>query len=369
MTKVYFTDMRCGFRKNVYHKIEKLFTVSGLKDIFEQDDLVAIKLHFGEIGGTAFIKPILVRRFVELIKEGGGRPFLTDTTTLYVGDRKDATGCLKVATRHGFVPAVVDAPIIIADGIRGQSVERVEINMKHTGVAKIASDLYHADALLVLSHFKLHLATGIGGAVKNTAMGGASRPGKLFMHSSVNPFIVEDQCNGCRRCFELCPPDAISLKENKKAIIDQALCIGCAECIALCPEGAISIRWDADFRELQEKMVEYLAAVIKNKKGKVGYVTFLTDITPDCDCMSHSDLPIVPDIGILASLDPIAIDQAACDLVNNAEGLVGSSLGGGARSIKDKIRAIHPKIDWTFQLKYGEEVGLGSRKYELVKVS
>jgi uncharacterized Fe-S center protein len=219
----------------------------------------------------------------------------------------------------------------------------------------------------VLSHFKGHLACGFGGAIKNMAMGLASRSQKQRMHADVKPKLRKKKlCTACGRCAQICPVEAIRVEEVAR--FDLQKCIGCAECIVICPQGAIRIQWNESAQNLQEKMVETLYGITRQIKDRVVYFNFLLDVTPDCDCFSWSDTAIVPDIGILGSTDPIAIDQAAMDLVNKAPGIPGSALASALEPGGDKFRALYPQVDWSRQLAYGEELGLGSRKYELIEI-
>jgi uncharacterized Fe-S center protein len=263
---------------------------------------------------------------------------------------------------------VVNAPLIIADGLNGKDFIQAPVNLKHCKDVKIGSAVALADALIAVTHFKAHEVAGFGGAIKNVGMGCGSRGGKQVMHSDLLPRIKEEKCKGCGKCNQWCPTGAIAVGETKKAAIDKNICIGCGECTVTCPHRAISINWRSDMEYgMQEKMVEYAAGVLSAKKGKCGFINFLNNISPDCDCYGFTDAPVVRDIGILASLDPIAIDQACIDLVNREKGLPGTKLEGN-EDTEDKFAAIHPGIDWRRQLAYGEEIGLGSRKYELIKL-
>ena len=366
-SKVYFTNARTRSGRNLLDKTATLFERAGFGKFIQKDDLVAIKLHVGEPGNLAFLQPPLVRRVVEKTKEKGGRPFLTDSNTLYRGYRSNAVDHMESALKNGFSYETVGAPFIVADGLRGQEYEVVPIDGIRLKEARIGAALARAEAMVALTHFKGHGATGFGGALKNVGMGGACRAGKQIQHSSLKPRIDQSRCTGCKRCIKVCPEEAISLDEAKKAFIDYSLCIGCAECTITCLEGAIAVNWDqGEEGSLQERMAEYTLGVVVTKPGKCGFINFLLNISPDCDCAGWSDVPIVPNLGILASTDPIAIDQASIDLVNSAPGLPDSRLGDQLRA-SDKFAVVH-KIDWSYQLKHGEKIGLGSREYELIEV-
>ncbi|MFQ6093521.1 MAG: DUF362 domain-containing protein [bacterium] len=364
---VFLASLRTGFKENLLEKVARLFRQAGLHRVVAQDDLVAVKIHVGEAGGTAYLRPDFVRVVVDEITKVGAQPFLADTNTLYSGLRSISLGHLSLAARHGFTESVTGAPLIICDGLAGQNQCAVKIDQPHFQEALIASDIVRADALISLAHFKLHLAAGFGGAIKNVAMGCASMAGKLAQHCNLRPWVDEKLCSGCRRCIKVCRPEAIRL-EGKTAIIDASICSGCGECIAACPPRAVKVKWDATSRDLQERMIEYLYAVVKDKEAKTGYLNFLMQITPGCDCMPFSDGPIVPDIGVLASLDPIAIDQASIDLVNRSEGFQNTALKKNHGRGEDKVRAVYDEIDWEAQLRYGEKLGLGNRAYRLVTI-
>jgi len=365
---VFFAGMRAGLGENLIDKVEKLFVRAGMKEMIKPKDLVALKVHFGEKGNTGYIRPQFIRRLVDQVKNLGGKPFLADTNTLYVGSRANAVDHLQTAVENGFAYAVVNAPLIIADGLTGRDFVQVPLQMKHFKEVKISSAVFHADALLVLSHFKGHELVGFGGALKNTGMGIGSRGGKQTMHSDVLPVVKEKRCQGCAKCVRWCPAGAISVsKEKRMASIDTQKCIGCGECTITCPHRAIAISWKIEPHLAQEKIIEYAAGALKNKEGKAGFINFVLNVSPDCDCCGWTDAPIVSDIGILASVDPVAMDQACVDLVNKERGLAGSKLAGN-EDAQDKFGAIWPEANWERQLAYAQEAGLGSRSYNLIAI-
>jgi len=351
-SKVFFTDVSASPAMGLLSKLELLLEKVQLASIIEKDHLVAVKLHFGEYGNMAFLKPPYVRVVVEYIKKHGGKPFLTDANTLYKGHRSDAVSHIENALLNGFAPEVVGAPIIIADGLRGSDEVVIEVNGNYIKEAKIGSAVALADALIVLTHFKGHEMTGFGGTLKNIGMGSASRRGKLEQHSDSKPHVVEENCVACRMCEKNCPTGAITVE--KVARIDYDKCIGCGECIAMCVYGAMSPQWDSSSELLSKKMVEYAYAVLKDKKAV--FISFIMDISPDCDCWHMNRPAVTPDIGIAASTDPVALDQACIDLVLQNAG-------------EDPFLKAHPNITWRTQLEYAEEIGLGSREYELIKVA
>lgn len=317
-------------------------------------DFVAIKLHFGEEGNKGFVKPEFVRPIVKLIKDRSGRPFLTDANTIYVGKRADAVSHLQIAQAHGFSIGNCGAPVIIADGLRGNSGIEIAINQRHFKSVSIARDIHFSDCLIAISHFKGHELAGFGGAIKNIGMGSATRKGKYSIHDSIIPQIKRDLCVGCSTCIKWCPSKAITLK-NEKAVIDSSLCVGCGECILSCPEKAIKIPWDESARNVQEKIVEYFYGAVKGKKDKLYFFNFVNFVTAICDCYRTRSQPLIPDVGIFASKDPVAIDQASVDLANRVGG-------------KDIFREAWPDIDWNIQLEYAENIGLGTRRYQLIEI-
>ena len=364
---VYFADLRAKPSGNLVDKVEHLLDAVNLAERIKERALVAVKLHFGELGNTAYVRPVFLRKIVDTIKGLGADPFLTDANTLYVGTRSHSVAHLRTAILNGFTYAVVDAPLIIADGLRGGNETAVAVNLKHFKRVYIGSEIVRADAIVSVAHFKGHELSGFGGTIKNMGMGSASRKGKLAQHSTVSPKVKRKKCEGCGECVAYCAQKAISLVDEK-AKINQKKCVGCGECILICPNQAIQIRWDQAVPVFLENMVEYTAGVLKGKEDSAIFLNFITQVSPACDCYPHNDAPIVPDIGIVASTDPVAIDQASADLVNNAEGLRSSCLTKNFKPGKDKFKALYPKVDWEVQLEYAEQIGLGTRNYELVKI-
>ncbi len=361
---LWFADLRSGNRENLFAKLTRLLAAANLEQLVAAGDLAAIKLHFGEKGGHAYIRPVFIRTIVEQVKQLGGKPFLTDSSTLYPGQRKEAVSALHCAIENGFAYAVVGAPLIMADGLRGKSSRRVPVAGELLESADIGLEILEADVLLTVSHFKCHELTGFGGAIKNLAMGCSSREGKLEQHSTVAPQVAEQLCNLCHDCLKACAHEAISFLEGA-ARIDPELCAGCSRCITVCQQKAIRIQWNEDASRVMRKMAEYAQGALTGKAGKQLYVNFITQVSPACDCYGHSDAAIVPDIGILVGHDPVAIDQACADLVNQAQGLPETALASGHQPGGDKFRGVHPQIDWEVTLEHAEKIGLGSREYKL----
>jgi len=365
--KVLFADMRTSTKENLFDKLNLLLEGVEIKSRIKENSLTAIKLHFGERGNNAFIPPIFIRKIVDKVKQYRGKPFITDTNTLYRGDRSEAVSHLILASHHGYVYSVVDAPLVISDGIRGNTSIKVRIDKPIFKEVSVGAELFHADNIISAAHFKGHELTGFGGTLKNLGMGGASRQGKLAQHSNVSPKVDRKLCNGCGDCIDICPQKAISFIE-KKSKIDKEKCIGCAECITFCPQGAIQIQWNETSIIFQKKMVEYAFGLLKGKGDRVIFLNFLINISPACDCYGHSDAPIVPNIGILASTDPVAIEQASVDLVNQETGISNTALKSNFKGGEDKFRGLYPEINWEVQLDYAEEIGLGFREHKFIRL-
>lgn len=320
--------------------------------LIKKNDFVGIKIHFGEKDNIGHISSRVVKRVANFLKEKSERVFITDTNTLYMGSRSNSIEHIKLAYEHNFDLSQIGIPVIIADGLVGRNFTTIEISGKHIKSAKIASDIVNADFLLCLSHMTGHMQAGFGASIKNLGMGCASRAGKLEQHSNVLPSVLRDKCNGCSICIKWCPANAISI-ENGKAIIVQNSCIGCGECTVVCKNGAIEIKWSESIRNLQEKMAEYALGVAKAiGPQKMCHVNFLTCITKDCDCMAKDEPPICGDIGITASVDPVALDKASVDMLIKA-------------NKRDVFKIGYPDIDWSPQLNHAEAIGLGKTSYEI----
>jgi len=364
---VYFSDMRAGHKENFFDKISKLLGSCELGNVVLEGDLTAVKLHFGEKGNHAFVRPVFIRRIVEEIKKVGGKPFLTDSSTLYPGERKEAVSALQCAIENGFAYAVVNAPLIMCDGIKGQNAVKVTVAGEILKSVSVGAEIVEADALVTISHFKCHELTGFGGALKNLGMGCSSRAGKMQQHSTVAPKVAEKFCNSCAICLKSCAHHAIAIIEGK-ANIDAAACVGCSRCITACQQKAINIQWNESSALVMKKMAEYASGAVSGKQGKTVFINFITQVSPACDCYGHADAPIVNDIGICASTDPVALDQACADLVNSAAGNPNTALANGHEPGGDKFRGVYPEIEWEVQLEHAQKMGIGSREYELVRI-
>lgn len=366
-SKVYFATAGGRFRQGPLDKLHMLFDAAGFAELLKERELVAVKVHFGERGNTSFVPPQYIRAVVEDIARCGGRPFLTDTGCLYFSARANARDHLLVASEHGFGPLTTLAPVLIADGLRGSDVTPVEVGLKHFDRVEVASGIHDANSLIVVSHVTGHALTGFAATIKNLGMGGGGRRMKMAVHEMVRPSVNSEKCDLCEGCLENCPTGAISVADGEMKI-DTDVCFGCGECLAMCPNKAVEVHWMGDPMVAQEKLAEITFAVLANKRGRAGFFSFLINVTPTCDCWNYSAAPLVPDIGYLASTDPVAIDQAAADLVNSAA-VTGAPREDGKPDPRapDKFIAVFG-TDWSRQLQHGEELGLGTREYELVKV-
>lgn len=353
-SRVYFISTGSLDNQQVINqKLKYLIDESKVLGCIHKNDSVAFKLHFGEEGNTGFVRPQHVRVIADEAIGRGGHIFISDTNTLYRGRRLNSKDHLKLAYEHGFTKEITNANLIIPDDSLEKNVASVEINQKFIKLAKIARIFMDADALIAISHFKGHILTGFGGALKNVGMGCATRQGKLAQHCNLAPIVYADKCIGCGECEIICPVKAIKLV-NKKSVVDNTKCIGCASCLAVCPTMAMFIDFKAG-SQVQDKMVEYSLAVLKDKKNKCGFINFAIKINKECDCWGMENPQIAPDLGILASIDPVSIDQASFDLVNKACG-------------KDIFKVTHPEQDSKKQLQYAQDIGLGSLDYELIEL-
>jgi hypothetical protein len=364
-SKVYFTDMHTCQGSNLLQKMERLLRKAGLDRMDLDGQIVAIKLHMGEPGNLAYIRPNFAAVLVRMIKEKGGKPFLTDCNTLYLGKRANAVDHLNSAMENGFNRIAVGCDVIIADGLRGNEQREVLIEKELCRTAKIGSAIADADVVISLNHFKGHDLTGFGGALKNLGMGSGSRCGKLEMHASSHPTIEPKKCVGCGRCVKNCPEKAITLNPKKKAFIDHDLCVGCGQCVAVCRYGAPEVEWEGSSEIVNKKIAEYAYAVVHGKPSF--HISLITNVSPNCDCWAFNDVPIVPDIGMAASKDPVALDMACVKLVNDAPVIKGSVMDfDGMKG--DKFKAIYPGTDWMTGMDHAQRIGLGKKDHELVRL-
>jgi len=371
--RVYFTDAHATPKQSRLAKVQALFRKAGFARLIAPGDKVAIKVHWGEPGNVAYLPVPYVRAVMDLVREAGGLPFVTDTNTLYTGLRRNAVQNVQAAAMNGYSLASLGAPVLVADGLVGHDGREVALPGCGIGSARIASGILDADALIALSHVKGHMLFGYGGAIKNLGMGCATPAGKQFLHSDVRPRVDATRCRGDGLCVRRCPVPCIELvarpdrqrgQSAEVARIDGARCIGCGECTATCPHGAIPIRWKTSAEAIQKKTAEYALAAVLDKRAKVGFLNFIVQITPDCDCCDWNEPAIVPDVGFAASLDPVAVDVLSARLVAESPPSPGSK---AAAKKGDPWRAAYD-IDYRIQFEHAEEIGLGSRDFELVRI-
>lgn len=370
-SKVYFTNLRTNPNSNLLDKMERLVKRAGIANIDFKEQFVAIKIHFGEPGNLAYIRPNYVARMANIIRSLGGKPFLTDCNTLYSGRRANAVDHLKSAMENGFNPISAQCDVIIADGLKGTECREIEINGEYCKAPKIGSAVADADIIISMNHFKGHEQAGFGGALKNLGMGAASVAGKMELHGNSQPRIDLDKCRGCNICVKHCRHQAIHLNANRKAEIDYTKCVGCGQCVALCQyEGAVLGSWDTS-ENLNCKIAEYTKAILLDKPNF--HISFIMNVSPECDCWNHNDAAIVPDLGIAASFDPVALDKACADMVCNAPLLQTNNCLSEKHPHEhlegeDKFHMIHPDTNWQSGLIHGEKIGIGTQNYELITV-
>lgn len=370
-SKVYFTDFRTRVGVSLTEKLQRLIKKAGITDIDMYGKFVAIKMHFGELGNLSYLRPNYAKAVADVVKECGGKPFLTDCNTLYPGSRKNALEHLDCANINGFNTITTGCQIIIGDGLRGTDDITVPVrNGEYCKEAYIGRAVMDADIFISLTHFKGHESTGFGGAIKNIGMGCGSRAGKMQQHNSGKPIVHDDLCRGCRRCAKECGSDAITY-ENGKAVINQDICKGCGRCIGACVFDAIENQnWNAN-EILGRKMAEYSQAVCDGRP--TFHISLVRDISPNCDCHGENDAPILPDVGIFASFDPVALDQACVDACLHATPMPNSQLSDNLADPHwhhhhDNFLDSNPNVRWKETLEHAEKIGLGTREYELIQM-
>ncbi|MDR1516909.1 MAG: DUF362 domain-containing protein [Dysgonamonadaceae bacterium] len=371
MSKVYFTNLRTTAENSLPNKLERLVKRAGIGQIDFKDKFTAIKIHFGEPGNMAFIRHNYAAKMVEILNSLGAKVFFTDANTLYSGRRSNAIDHLIGASDNGFNLFTAKAPVIIADGLKGtEYIEMPVPNGEYCKVAKVGNAAANADILISLNHFKGHEQAGFGGALKNIGMGCASRGGKMDLHSTSQPFIDATHCTACRLCIKYCNQQAIALSPEKVAVIDYAQCIGCGQCVAVCRFDAAQISWNSSSETMNKKVAEYTMAIVADKPHF--HVNFIMNVSPECDCWGSNDMALVPDIGMAASFDPVALDMACAELVAAAPSLAGNIINPDGKHDfvgEDKFAHAHPNAKWRTGLEHAEKIGLGTMKYELINVN
>ena len=365
--KVYFTDFCTGTSETLPQKLARLIMSAGIDQIDFQDKFVAIKIHFGELGNMAHLRSGYARVLADIIKDLGGKPFLTDANTLYVGSRKNALDHIETAYLNGFTPYSTGCHVFIADGLKGTDEVAVPVNGgEYVKEALIGRAIMDADIVISLNHFKGHESAGFGGALKNLGMGSGSREGKKHMHDDCRPVIDQDACVGCGACADICAHGAPNPTGNGTMAIDWNKCAGCGRCIDTCPVKAISTDNHDAALYLNYKIAEYAKAVVDGRPHF--HVSLVRDVSPYCDCHAENDMPIVPDVGMFASFDPVALDLACAEAVNAQPILPGSKLDKANRPDLDNLTGSFPHTSWRAQIEHGKKIGLGEDSYELIKI-
>ena len=364
--KVYYTNMHTELEDSLLDKLGRLVTAAGMESIDMERKFVAIKTHFGELGNLAFLRPNYSKVIADKISKKGGIPFLTDCSTLYPGKRKNAIEHLYTANINGFSQLSTGCQIIIGDGLKGTDDVELPFDGDYIKTAKIGREICDADVIISLNHFKCHELTGFGGAIKNIGMGCASKRGKMELHTSGKPAVNEEKCRGCKKCLEACAHSAITV--SKKASINHDFCVGCGKCIGMCPFNAIAAEMNEAMEGVCCKIVEYAAALLADKPNF--HVSVIADVSPFCDCHKENDIPIIPNVGMLASFDPVALDKACVDLSQKQPMVAGSRLYKNSNGIKpdDIFNCTHPKTRWQATIVHAEKMGLGSSSYELIEI-
>jgi len=365
---VHWIDLRTTPSQSILKRLEALLVAAGLPGLGLAGKYTALKIHFGEPGNMSYVRPPFVGVVSRLVREAGGKPFLTDANTLYSGKRHNAYDHLRAAFENGFSRDATGCDLVIADGLKGN--DFVELPIRggiHAATARIGAAVAEADAIVSINHFKGHELTGFGGAVKNLGMGCASRAGKKFLHEVSHPTIDAGTCTACGTCVENCAAGAVTIGAAGKAVIDHEDCTGCCQCVAVCQYGAARASKGSESRICGERIAEYTQALLAGKPAL--HLSFVMNVSPNCDCWGNNDAPIVPDLGVFASLDPVALDQACVDAVNAAAPIKGTALTDkGYAGSGEKFGHIHPDSDWAATLDHAERLGLGTRKYRLSKV-
>jgi len=364
--KVYFTDFATRNYETLPKKLARLILTAGIDKIDFEGKFVAIKIHFGELGNMAHLRSGYARVLVDIIKDLGGKPFLTDSNTLYRGSRRNALDHIDTAYLNGFTPYSTGAHVLIADGLKGT--DEVAVPVKdgvYVKEALIGRAIMDADIVISLNHFKGHEEAGFGGALKNLGMGSGSRAGKRHMHSDCRPVVDPEKCVACGACADICAHDAPNLVDGKMEV-DWNKCYGCGRCLDVCPTKAIAADDHDACLFLNYKIAEYTKAVVDGRPHF--HISLVRDVSPYCDCHAENDIPIVPDVGMFASFDPVALDLACADAVNAQVANPGSKLAAANRPDLDNLTADFPQTSWRSQIEHAKKICLGEDCYELVNI-
>lgn len=365
-SKVYFTNLRTKMNEGLPVKLQKLIRAAGIENIDFKNKYTAIKIHFGEPGNIAYLRPNYAKAVADVVKSLGGKVFLTDCNTLYVGGRKNALDHIDSAYENGYSPFSTGCHVIIADGLKGTDEAYVPVcGGEYVKEAKIGQAVMDADIIISLNHFKGHEATGFGGALKNLGMGCGSRAGKMEMHSARKPLVNQKKCIGCGSCVKICAHNGVTVTD-KKAEIDHHKCVGCGRCIGACPVDAIHAGEDESYDILNKKIAEYACAVVHDRPNF--HINLVIDVSPYCDCHAENDLPIVPDVGMFASFDPVALDVACADAVNRQPINPGSLLDEREHVHHDHFTDVTPETNWHSCVEHAQKLGIGTCAYELIEV-
>lgn len=378
-SKVYFTDLRTRPGSDLMTKMLRVVKAAGIENIDFEGKFTAIKIHFGEPGNLAYLRPNYAAKLIDFLHTKGAKVFLTDSNTLYSGGRSNAVDHLDAAMNNGYNPIGAHANVIIADGLKGTEYKEIPLDGEYCKAPKIGAAIADADIIISMNHFKGHEQAGFGGALKNLGMGSASVGGKMELHCSSQPKIDPQACTGCTMCEKYCKHQAISMVQEsgslrRKASIDYSKCLGCGQCVAVCQHNGAVVGSSSSAEELNYKIAEYAKAVIMDKPNF--HINFIMNVSPECDCWNHNDAAIVPDLGIAASFDPVALDCACADLVNAAPAIPsGNRLADMMdehhhehHHDHDKFHHIHPDTCWQAGISHGEKIGIGTHEYELIRI-
>ncbi len=390
--EVLYINAETGWEVTLLDKLEHLFN-EYLGDLIKKDDRVLLKTHFGQWGNMATFRPSIMRKLVDLVRDKGAYPVLAETTGLgygilgRYGGRGTATDYLRMAASQGFTMGTMGAPIGILDGELGVDTFPVEIDGDSIKKVAVARGAIHFDQIIIFSHAKGHPIGGIGGAIKNLGIGMVGKYSKGMAHFGTQiPKIDPEKCLGeeCQACFKKCPTQCLGIRNNVATVVKPDDCVLCSHCVSVCRQvakkNAVSLGWITDNDEQARRFAENAAGVVKGLGAeRLYYINVLIDTSPMCDCVNHTPYRMTQDIGLLASDDPVAIDQACVDMINRAPNAAGPNTP--LENIKegdDKLAYAHAKKDkdgniklstgHITQLTQAEKMGLGKCSYSLKEI-